>query len=142
MTRPLPFPDSPTNPVTERRVDNLERRSLTRAATDARDDGEPLEAIFSHPGKPTTDESARWYPRRTATLTAVFVSLGTAGTSDTILTVYVNGGSQGTITLGSGVHDSYAAFDDQLLADTDYLTVAATTVGAGAANLTVQARLA
>lgn len=121
------------------RLSVLERR---RPPGDRPIPAEPLEAVFSHAGTPTTVASARWYPRRTATLTRVFVSLGTAGTSNTVVTVYVDGGSQGTITLGSGLHTASGVFDDVLVADTDYLTVAATTVGTGAADLTVQARLA
>jgi len=123
-----------------RRVDDLERR-LRNRATEAPDPGEPLEATFSHSGTPTTAASARWYPRRTATLTQVIVSLATAGTTSTIVTVYVNGGSQGTITLASGVNKNTGTFNNVLVVDTDYLTVAATTVGTAAANLTVQARL-
>lgn len=121
------------------RLSVLERR---RPPADRPIPAEPLEALFSHASTPTTDESGRWYPRRTATLVDVLVSLATAGTSNTVVTVCVNGGSQGTITLGSGVHVNTAVFDDVLVADTDYLTVAATTVGTGAEGLTVQARLA
>lgn len=120
----------------------LQRRLRTTGGQTRPAPPEPLEAVFSHAGSPTTTESGRWYPRRTVTLTDVLVSLGTAGTSNTVVTVYVNGGSQGTITLGSGIHASMGLFDDVLVADTDYLTVAATTVGTGAADLTVQARLA
>jgi len=123
-----------------RRVEDLERR-LRTANTERPLPLEPLEATFSHAGTPTTAASARWYPRRTATLTQVLVSLATAGTTSTIVTVYVNGGSQGTITLASGVNKNTATFDDVLVADTDHLTVAATTVGTGAKDLTVQARL-
>lgn len=102
---------------------------------------EPLEAVFSHAGTPTTDPSGRWTPRRTATLTDVVVSLATAGSSNTVVTVYVNDGSQATVTLGSGVEQNSTTLEAVLEADTDYLTVAATTVGTGAADLTVQARL-
>lgn len=123
------------------RISVVERLAARRPQPDRPPPAEPLEAVFSHKGTPTADASGRWYPPRTATLVNVFVSLGTAGTSDTDVEVYVNGGVQGTITLGSGVNKSYGAFDDVLVADTDYLTVAATTVGTGAADLTVQARL-
>lgn len=124
-----------------RRVDDLERRLRARSAAKP-PAAEPLEGIFSLAGALTTVASGRWYPRRTGTLTNVFASLDTAGSSSTVVTVYVDGASQGTITLGSGVNKSSVTFDDVLVADTDYLTVAVTTVGTGAANLTVQARLA
>lgn len=125
----------------QRDIKTLQRRLRTTGSDTRPASAEPIEAVFSHKGTPSTDESGRWYPRRTATLRNVFVSLGTAGSTNTVVTVYVNGGSQGTITLGNGVNKSYAAFDDVLVADTDYLTVAATTVGTGAEDLTVQARL-
>lgn len=132
-----------TAAATNRRDIGVLQRRLRTAGGDTRPPkAEPLEAVFSHAGTPTTTESGRWYPRRTATLTDVFVSLGTAGSSNTVVTVYVNGGSQGTITLGSGVHSAHGTFDDVLVDDTDYLTVAATTVGTGAEDLTIQARLA
>lgn len=128
--------------VNRRDISAMQRRLRTTGAQTRQEaDTEPLEAIFSHAGTPTTDESGPWFPRRTATLKTAIAGLGTAGSTATIVTVYVNGGSQGTITIASGQTKGIAAFDDVLVADTDYLTVAATTVGAGAANLTVQARL-
>lgn len=125
-----------------RRDIDVIRRRLRTSGGQTRDeiDDAPLEATFSHAGTPTTATSGRWYPRRTARLTDVVVSLGTAGSSSTVVTVYVNGGSQGTITLGSGVNKATGTFDDVLTTD-DYLTVAATTVGTGAANLVVQSHL-
>lgn len=124
----------------ERRIELLER-PIRRQAPGRPIPAEPLEAIFSHAGTPTTAPSARWYPRRTARLVRVLVSLATAGTSNTVVTVYVNNGSQGTVTLASGVNRASAAFDNVLAADSDFLTVATTTVGTGAKDLTVQARL-
>lgn len=127
--------------VNQREIALIRRRLRTTGGDTRPASQEPLEAVFSHKGTPTTDESGRWYPRRTATLKSVFASLGTAGSSSTVVTVYVNGGSQGTVTLASGDNEASATFDDVLVADTDYLTVAATTVGTGASDLTVQARL-
>lgn len=124
----------------ERRIELLER-PIRRQATGRPIPAEPLEAVFSHAGTPTSAASPRWYPRRTARLYTVVVSLATAGTSNTVVTVYVNGGSQGTVTLASGVNRASAAFNNVLVADTDWLTVAVTTVGTGAKDITVQARL-
>lgn len=127
--------------INHRQIAALRRRTRTTGG-DTRPPAEPmLEATFSHKGTPSTDESGPWSPHRTATLRQVLVLLGTAGSTNTIVTVYVNGGSQGTVTLGNGVTKNTAVFDDVLVADTDILTVAATTVGTGAADLTVQARL-
>lgn len=123
-----------------RRVEDLERRLRARS-TDRPADAEPLEAPFFHGGPLSTTTSGRWYPRRTATLSQVWCSLDTAGSTSTVVTVYVNGGSQGTVTIPGSANTGSATFDDVLVADADYLTVAATTVGTGAEDLTVQARL-
>lgn len=124
----------------EHRIELLER-PIRRQSTGRPAPDEPLEAIFSHAGTLPTTPSPRWYPRRTARLYTVVVSLAIAGTSNTVVTVYVNGGSQGTITLASGVNKNSAAFNNVLVADTDYLTVTVTTVGTGAKDITVQGRL-
>lgn len=125
----------------QRDIKAIQRRLRTSGGDTRPTRTEPLEAVFSHAGTPSTEPSARWYPRRTARLVSVLASLATAGSSSTVVTVYVNGGGQGTVTLGSGVNKATAVFDDVLVADADYLTVAATTVGTGAEDLTVQARL-
>lgn len=122
-----------------RRIEDLERRLRARS-TERPAPEPPLEAVFSHSGTPTTSASGRWYPRRTATLGQVFASR-TAGTTSCVVTVYVNGGSQGTVTISGTGLTGTGTFDDVLVGDTDYVTVAATTVGTGTTDLTVQARL-
>lgn len=123
-----------------RRIEDLERRLRARS-TERPAAAAPLYAEFAQSASVSVASSPRWYPARTATLEEVVASLDTAGSSNTVVTVYVNGGSQGTITLGSGVNKNSATFNDVLVADTDWLTVGVTTAGTGAAKLTVQARL-
>lgn len=125
----------------ERRVRDLERALTTRLPTTT-PKSQRQEAVFSYAGTLTVATSPRWYPRTTARLTQVVASLATAGTSDTVVTVYVNGTSVGTLTLRSGVTKASGSFTSALTADTDHLRVGVTTVGTGAADLTVQARLA
>lgn len=96
---------------------------------------------FSFAGALTVSESPRYYPHAATRLVSVHASLATAGTSNTVITVKVNGTSIGTITLASGAHTGTADFYQGMTADLDYLTVAITTVGSGSpADLVVQAR--
>lgn len=58
--------------------------------------------------------SPRFYLRTTALLTSVFASLGNAGTSNTVVTIYKNGSSIGTLTFGSGVYTATATFSAKI----------------------------
>lgn len=100
------------------------------------------EAIFSHAGTPPAlTKSGKWYSfGRDVVLHKVLLSLGTAGTSSTVVTVYKNDVSIGTITAASGVAVVTAAMTSTFLGNTDHLRIAVTTVGTGAKDLTVQAR--
>lgn len=96
---------------------------------------------FSFSGALSLSASPRYYPHIATRLVSVHVSLDTAGTSSTVLTVNKNGSALSTtITLASGVHANSATFYEGLTADLDYLTMEVTTVGAGAADLVAQAR--
>lgn len=98
---------------------------------------------FSYAGTLAVATSTGWVPDDDVALREVRALLGTAGTSNTVVTVYVNGVSVGTVTLGSGVTNNSAALAEQLTADTDVVTVGTTTVGTGSpANLTVLLRVA
>lgn len=76
------------------------------------------------------------------TLVEVRCLLGTAGSSSTVVTVYVNGTSVGTVTLTSSTTNASVTFATALTADTDILTVGVTTAGTGAKDLTVLGRTA
>jgi hypothetical protein len=97
---------------------------------------------FSFAGVLVVSESPRYYPHIATRLVTVHVALGTAGTSNTVVTVKKNGTALSpTITLGSGVYTGSATFYEGMTADLDYLSIAVTTVGSGSpADLVVQAR--
>lgn len=97
---------------------------------------------FSHAGTPTTDESGRWYPETGGKALRVLASANTAGSSSTVFTIYVSGVSVGTVTLASSDNVEVATFAVNIAGSSDgtgdYVTVAATTVGTGVENVTVQ----
>lgn len=96
---------------------------------------------FSYAGTLAVATSTPWVPDEDVSLREVRALLGTAGTSNTVVTVYVNGVSAGTVTLGSGVTNNSASLSAALSADTDVVTVETTTAGTGAADLTVLLRV-
>lgn len=103
----------------------------------------PERIPFSYPGALALSTSPPWVPVRDVTLYDVRALLGTAGTSSTVVTVYVNGVSVGTVTLTSGQTNVGASLTSTALAaDTDLVTVAVTTVGTGAKDLDVLVRVA
>lgn len=100
------------------------------------------EAKFSRPGALTVSESGPWVPRVGGTLVEVLCALRTAGSSNTVVTIYKNGASIGTITLGSGTTIAIQrSFNTTFNVDTDIMHAAITTAGTGAAHLTVFGRL-
>lgn len=120
--------------ITRKSVDRLDRqmRRIPRHSVP-----------FSYAGALAVSTSGPWVPQENCTITEVRVLLGTAGTSNTVVTVYVGGVSIGTVTLGSGVTNNSASFSEPLTADTDVVTVGVTTLGSGSpADLTVLVRVA
>lgn len=98
---------------------------------------------FSYAGVLTLSTSPPWTPHEDCALIEVRALLNTTGTSNTVVTVYVNGTSVGTVTLGSGVANNAATLSTSLTANTDVVTVGITTVGTGSpANLTALLRVA
>lgn len=100
----------------------------------------PSPVQFSLPGSVTASLSGPWMPDEDMTLVSVRALLGTAGTSSTVVTVYVNGSSVGTVTLASGATSAQADIYVELVRNTDVVTLGVTTAGAGAAMLTVIVR--
>jgi len=103
-------------------------------------DSNPNEVPISHAGRLTNRVSTPYSPWFDSTLVEVYVGLDTAGTTDTVLTVYQNGSSIGTITILAGHTTGSTAFNNDFAANSDKLTVQVTTIGTGAADLTAQAR--
>lgn len=110
------------------------------AQAGAVDDSSPVEIPISHAGALTSNVSTPYTPWSDATLIEVMVSLGTTASTDTILTVYQNGSSIGTVTIPAGQDTASGDFNDGFTANVDKLTVQVTTIGTGAADLTAQAR--
>lgn len=119
------------------RVEALERRTVVPDRPKTQDD-----VPFTLPGAISVSESPRYYSPSGGALVRVFASLRTAGTSATVVTVKVNGVAIGTVTIPSGsLTASTYPGEVRVAADSDYITVAVTTAGAGAKDLSVQVRL-
>lgn len=97
---------------------------------------------FSYAGGLVASTSPRWYAPRALTLTKVFGSLGTAGTSTTTINIKLNGTTVATLSFTSGTqtNSTTTISTANLAADTDYVTVEIATAGTSAANLDVQVR--
>lgn len=120
----------------EQRVSALERR-LQFNVTSA----DPDEIIFTLPGTLSASESPPVRIRNGAQLTSVVVNLGTAGTSTTTVQLRRSGVSVVSVSLTSGSTLMKVPASVRFGADQELMTAAITAVGAGARNLTLQARL-
>lgn len=98
------------------------------------------EVLFSQ-GALVVERSGPWTCRQDALAYEVVVALGTAGTTDTVVSFEVNlidvGGA---VTLAAGVTSIVVAAGLSLFVD-ERLTVNVTSAGAGASHLTIQVRL-
>ena len=117
---------------TKTRVDSIERRLGQKIPNPL-----PYEVTFSHPGTVTATESGRARHPRGGRLVSVDAHLQTAGSTDTILTVKKSGVSVGTLTIPASATFADRIFDVLFSALQEVLTVDATTVGTGSADLTV-----
>lgn len=121
------------------RVRQLERK----AGKDARLASEEV-ALFTLAGAvalTTAGEEPRYPVQTGGQLVAVTMSLTTAGSSTTTVTVYLNGVSIGTVSLASAATDTIAYLGDYRMKNGDRLGVRVTTAGTGAKGLTVAARM-
>lgn len=85
--------------------------------------------------------SVPWTPDEDCDLDKIRALLTTAGTSDTVLTVLINGISVGTVTIASGDTNTTEDFDEFLSGGDDILAIELTTAGAGAEGLYVKGRM-
>lgn len=83
-------------------------------------------------------ESPRWQPEKTFRLTQVDATLLTPGSSTTTVVVKKNGSTVLTLTLGSGIYHVVSLPTTISYTQSDYMTVATTGIGSGAASLNVQ----
>lgn len=138
MTRPLVFPEHPTDPVTERRIDNLEKRSLTQQAIDGSDvsldnvaeyawgvDG-PVGAGISTP-KPIWTQSS---------LVAFYAVIMSTTTTATVFELRHNGIALVLgLTLAAGTDVDGIVYIGEGFAPGDDYEIAITSAGAGAEDL-------
>jgi hypothetical protein len=117
---------------TKTRVDSLERRLGQPIPTP-----NPYEVPFSQPGAVQETESGRARHPRGGRLTTVDAHLGTAGSTDTVLSINQSGASVGTLTIPAGVTFALLGLDVLFSAYQETLTVEVTTAGTDAEDLTV-----
>lgn len=119
-----------------RRIAILERRITTRtAATEA------IETlIFSYADALAASTSPPVRVRTGGILTILAVTLGAAGTTDTVIDVERNGTTVATVTVPDGVTIYNGEVSARFAADSDVLTLTIATAGSGAANMTAEAR--
>lgn len=98
------------------------------------------EAIFSFAGVLTVSESGPWVARLGGKLTEVLVVIKTPGSSSTVVEVFRNGTSIGTVTVASGENIGIASFNTDFQNSKDYMHVGVTTAGTGAEDITVHGR--
>lgn len=119
-----------------RRIGILERR-VTSAGTAI---DESHEIVFSYAGELAETMSPPARVWRGGNLTVLAVTLGTAGSTDTVIDVLRNGTVVGTVTVPDTVEifngDVFARF----VADVDTIALEITTAGTGAADMTAAAR--
>lgn len=119
-----------------RRISILERR--VKGASASVDSSH--EIIFSHPGALAAGTSPPVRVWRGGNIAVLAVTLGTAGSTSTVLTVKRNGTSVGTVTVPAGWGSYNGEVSARFVADSDTLTLTVTTVGTGAADMTAAAR--
>lgn len=145
MTRPLHFPDRVKDPITERRIDNLEARSLTRPQTTnpvtVADTG-VFRILWSIDGTVGEGSSNVWpfFTGDAANLGLFWATIASTTTTDTDLEVRRSGIAVATLTLVAGTGVQSLVYLSESYADGDFYTVAVTAAGAGAEDLQTIAR--
>lgn len=82
------------------------------------------------------DLTDRYYPPRDCSLVRVLASLEVAGSTDSVVTVQIDGASVDTVTIPAGLNVFMASIGPfGLAAATNYVNLEATTVGTGASGL-------
>ena len=133
MTRSLHRPNlSGQVGGTKQRVDSLERQLARRTPPVP-----PYEMAFSLPGLVYVSESGRARHPIGGRLIIVDAHLQTAGSTTTVLTFKKAGVSIGTLTLGASATNAERSFDEIFSARQEVLSVAVTTAGTDAEDLTV-----
>lgn len=99
---------------------------------------QPTETIFSFAGSPPEGQlSPPYQARLSAAIQKVMVGLGTAGSTASVVKVYLNNEEIVSVILEPSVQSSFV-LSDVTMTDGDFITTAVTTVGSGALDFTVQ----
>lgn len=101
--------------------------------------GTEVITFYAH-GSPTSEVSGPWVPRGNHVTLDILVARAT-GTSALTVALYKNGVSIGTITTTAVGLIKTGSVAASFAADTDVLTVAATTIGTATTNVTVEVTL-
>lgn len=137
-TRPLPFPEQPKSPVVERRLANLEKRSLTRQAIGSDDyvSDNTDEYAWGVDGTLTTGTSSPkpiWVP---STLVAFYAVVLSVTTTSTVIELLHNGITiPFGLTLAAGTNVEGTVYVGEGFAPGDTYEIAVVTAGSGAALL-------
>jgi hypothetical protein len=118
-----------------RRLGNLERRTTPAVLVDG-----GHEIVFSYAGALTAAVSPPARVWRGGNLTVLAVTLGTAGSTSTVIDVLRNGTVVGTVTVPSSTEIYNGEVSARFIADVDTLALEITSAGTGAAELTAAAR--
>lgn len=143
MTRALYTPDNPRDPIMDRRVSTLERRSLTRQTNlKSTNPVGGIRLLWEVNGTITTGKSHRFDLETgdSFTLDSFRIRLATTGTTTTTVELRRNGIAVATLTLTSGVATNVAS-ESLSFVGGDYLEYAITGAGTGAADLLATTRL-
>ena len=119
----------------DRRLGLLERRVRQTSTTDT-----PQEIIFSYAGPLSATVSPPARVRRGGILSVLAVTMGTAGSTDTVIDILRNGTTVATVTVPSSTESYNAQVMARYTADGDTLALEITSVGTGAADMTAEAR--
>ena len=121
----------------QRRVGILERRTTTNITGATQTD----EILFSYAGTLADDTTSPPVRSRLGGILSVLaVTLGTAGSTDTVILVERNGTIVATVTVPDGVSVHNADIGARFTADVDVLTLTVDSAGAGVADMTAAAR--
>lgn len=144
MTQPLTFPEHPTNPVTERRVDNLERLSLTRpqTTTPLAESNGVFRVLWSVDGPLSAGQSNLFpfFDGDESTLALAWARIAGTSTGASSVEFRRNGVAVATLTIAAGTDVEELALIAEPFATGDGLTIAITAPGTDAADLLAIAR--
>ena len=137
-------PSNPTPQTIQRQIEELRREIRMLQSRSQPEDNPPMrrrEIVFSHPGTPTTATSASYLISDfDATLHRIIVTAGTAGSTNSVFDLKVNGTVVHQFTLESGdTKDSDIGLGIEV-EEWDTISIACSTIGTGLSDVAVIVR--